>query len=270
VTATPERGRLGRRWLGYLGLTVAFAIACTLLGMWQYSRNEERERDVQRIERNYDAAPIPVDEALPALDELDPELEWQPVRLRGSYETDEQLLVRGRPRDGGTGFEVLVPFRLDDGRVLVVDRGWIPTGSTSDEPESVPAAPEGEVTVVARLRTGEPEIPGRSAPAGQLATIHLPSVAELVGGDVYTGAYGALASETPSVSPVPAPAARPQEDLGPHLSYMFQWFAFGVLAFVGLGWAIRQERRVAAGIAPPERTRRSSDADEEDAILDRR
>jgi cytochrome oxidase assembly protein ShyY1 len=122
------------------------------------------------------------------------------------------------------------------------------------------------VTVVVRLKPGEPEIPGRGAPEGQLATVRLQDVAELVGEPTYTGMYGLLASEDPAPAESPLRAVRPVEDEGPHLSYALQWIAFGILAFIGLVWAVRRERMIAAGGVIPKR--RERDAEVEDALLD--
>lgn len=265
-----------RRWGGYLALVVVFAVACGLLSWWQWSRRAEAVAEIERVEANYDAEPVAVDELLETADAWDVDDEWRPVEVTGRYLADQQLLVRNRPYSGASGFEVLVPFRLDDGTVLVVDRGWVPVGSSIEAPDDVPAPPDGEVTVVARLRHGEPELPGRTAPAGQLATIHLPSVAEVSGPTTYTGAYGLLASEDPAPGDTrPAPAVKPDADEGPHLSYALQWIAFGILAFVGLFWAVSRERRIAA-LPEDERAaartprRRSADSDYEDAVLDGR
>lgn len=255
-----------RRWGGYLALTIVFAIACGLLSWWQWARREEAVTEIERIERNYDAPPAALDDLLPEIDTLDLDAEWHPVELTGEYLVDEQLLVRNRPRNSTAGFEVLVPLRLADGTVFVVDRGWVPGGVTPDVPDAVPAAPEGLVTVVVRLREGEPEIVGRSAPDGQLATVRLPDVAGLVDAPTYTGMYGLLVSEDPAPADAPLPALRPVEDEGPHLSYALQWIAFGILAFIGLVWAVRRERTIAAGETPVRR--RERDAEAEDALLD--
>jgi hypothetical protein len=99
-----------------------------------------------------------------------------------------------------------------------------------------------------------------------------------VGQQTYTGAYGLLDSEDPAV-PRPAAAPRPMPDEGPHLSYAFQWLVFGIMGFVGLGWAIRQEYRTRNADDPEERERAAlrrkraaarppSDSDVEDDILD--
>lgn len=263
-----------RRWGGYLALVIVFAVACGLLSWWQWARRAEAVAEIDRVAGNYDAAPVPVADVLPKLDTWTEADEWMPVELTGHYLADDQLLVRNRPYNGASGFEVLVPFELDDGRVFVVDRGWVPVGSSVEAPDAVPAPPDGAVTVVARLKEGEPTLPGRTAPAGQLATIHLPSVAELVGEQTYTGAYGLLASEDPAPAERPAPAVKPEADEGPHLSYALQWIAFGILAFAALIWAFRRERRIAA-LPADERAaarapkRRSVDTDYEDAALDR-
>jgi cytochrome oxidase assembly protein ShyY1 len=264
-----------RRWGGYLALVVVFAVACGLLSWWQWARRAEAVAEIERVAVNYDATPIPVEDALPALDAWRDADEWLPVELTGHYLVDQQLLVRNRPYNGASGFEVLVPFELDDGRVFVVDRGWVPVGSSIEAPDAVPAPPDGEVTVVARLKPGEPTLPGRSAPEGQLATIHLPSVADLVGRETFVGAYGLLASEDPAPAERPQPALKPEADEGPHLSYALQWIAFGVLAFIALFWAFRRERRIAALPADEQAAarapkRRSADSDYEDAALDAR
>jgi len=266
-----------RRWGAYLALTIVFAVVCGLLSWWQWSRRAETVAEIDKVSANYDQSPVPVDELLPALDAWDEAVEWRPVALHGTYLVDDQVLARNRPRDGAPGFEVLTPLLLDDGTVFVVNRGWLPTGSAQDSPDDVPAPPDGDVDVVARLKAGEPTLLGRTAPEGQLATIHLESIAELVGEPTYTGAYGLLASEDPAVADMPAPAVKPEADEGPHLSYALQWIAFGILAFAGLFWAFRRERRFAA--LPEEEQAaarasdraargRSADSDEEDALLD--
>ncbi len=270
-----------RRWFGYLGVAIAFAIGCVLLSHWQFDRREEALTEINRVIDNYDATPIPIAEALPTLDGFDEDEKWQPVTLVGEYLVEEQVLVRGRPYNGRPGFEVLTPLRLDDGRTFIVDRGWVAPGNTQDAPDSVPEPPSGTVTVVARLKAGEPTIPGRSAPEGQVATINLPQVAELVSGDVYTGAYGLLVSESPAVADTPLPAIAPSPDEGPHLSYAVQWIVFALFGFFGLGYALRQEYRLFNADDPEERARavirrekaakrKPTDAEIEDALLENR
>ncbi len=283
------------RWTAYVGIAVVFAIACAFLSHWQFSRNAERAHQLALVAANYDAEPVALEALIPEGDTLDPDDEWHPVTLTGTYLTDLQLLARNRAHGGTSAFEVLVPFRLDDGRVIVIDRGWVPPGSSSQDPDDVPAPPSGEVTVVARLQDGEPlPTSGRGAPEGQVPTINLPLIAEQLGADgdrTETSAYGIMVSEDPAPATTPQRLESPSEDPGPFLSYAVQWILFAVMGFVFIWYVIRSERRVrreeaedataaaariAAGEPPsasPVRPRRGArrrdrDMQDEDALLD--
>ncbi|MEV8254045.1 SURF1 family protein [Rhodoglobus sp. NPDC076762] len=270
---------LSSRWFGYLTLVIVFAIGCVFLSHWQFDRREEAATEVARVSENWESAPRSLDSVMPELNEFNEDNKWMSVAVSGEYLLDEQLLVRGRPYGGQPGFEVLVPLQLESGKIIVVDRGWVPSGNSQDAPDSVPEAPAGPVEAVIRLKPSEPTVFGRSAPEGQIATIHLPAIAEILGDSTYTGAYGLLATETPAVDVRPRAYPKPLLDEGAHLSYAFQWVAFGVLAFIGLGWAVRQEYRLINEDDPAEQERAKkrrlksekrgpTDAEIEDALLD--
>jgi cytochrome oxidase assembly protein ShyY1 len=269
---------LSARWFRYLVLVLVFAAGCAGLAEWQLARRAEKVAEISRIQDNYDAAPVPLEDELVDAGGYRVESEWQPVTMTGQYQSENQLLVRNRPRDGDTGFEVLVPFEADSGRIFLVDRGWVPIGSDPSAPDEVPAPPPGIVTVVARLKAGEPSVPGGTTADGVLASIQLSEVARILDEPVDTSAYGLLAHEDPAPADRPLAAARPKLDEGPHLSYAFQWVAFALLGFCGLVFAIRQEYRYRNSDDPEEQRRaaaraarraaRRTDADEEDELLD--
>lgn len=271
------------RWAIYIALAVLFAVACAFLSNWQFSRNAWRSEQLALVAANYDVDPVSLDTLIPAGGTLDPADEWRPVRLQGSYLPEDQLLARNRAHGGTAAYEVLVPFRLDNGRVILVDRGWEAPGEHQADPDSVPAAPTGEVTVIARLRPGEGLPPsGRSAPKGQVPTINLALVADTVdpavGNDLEQGAYALMVSENPAPADRPTALEAPSDDPGPYLSYAVQWILFAVMGFVFIGYVIHSERRHRreeaeareTGIpAPPtSRRRRDRDAVDEDALID--
>jgi cytochrome oxidase assembly protein ShyY1 len=287
------------RWTVYVAIAIVFAIACAFLSNWQFSRNAWRSGQLALVAANYDAAPVPLADAIPADGAFDPSDEWLPVLLRGEYLADQQLLARNRPHGGTSAYEVLVPFRLDDGRVFLVDRGWVPPGKDQPDPDAVPAPPSGEATVVVRLRPGEdlPRSGRETAPVGQVPTINLPLVAAAVDPlndqPIVQSAYGQLASEDPTPSETPAALESPSDDPGPYLSYAVQWILFAVMGFVFIGYVIRSERRhrredaeaaseaaaaraegrepePAASARPSRGRRRDRDAEDEDALLDSR
>jgi cytochrome oxidase assembly protein ShyY1 len=268
-----------RRWAGYFALAVIFAIVCSLLGAWQLNRRAEAWLEIDRIDNNYSSAPVPIDTVLGNLTTFETSQKWTPVLVTGTYLSDETILVRNRPYNGRPGFEVLVPLLQSDGTVFIVNRGWVNPGNAQDEPDFIPAAPEGVVTIEARLKASEPALPGRSAPSGQVATIELPLIAERLSYPLYTGAYGVLVAEDPATEIRPLPAAQPTRDEGPHLSYALQWYVFAIFGFLGFAYAVRQEYRLVNIDDPDEQDRAKlrekkemlrppSDSEIEDAIID--
>jgi cytochrome oxidase assembly protein ShyY1 len=268
-----------RRWLGYLALAIVFALACVGLSKWQVDRTNEARLANLLVERNFHSTPVPLGEVIPTLTSWAASDEWKQVTVSGTYLVRDQLLVRNRPLDGNPGFEVLTPLRLDDGRIFAVDRGYVPTGNKQDTPDSVPAPPPGHVSVVVRLQASEPTLDGRTAGAGQIATIHLPTVAAKMNAPTYTHTYGLMVTETPAVPTRPIAQAAPVLDEGLHISYAIQWVLFGVMAFLGLGYAIRTEYRIRNADDPEEKERAEerrlrklakprSDSEIEDELLD--
>lgn len=273
------------RWTAYVGVAIVFAVACAFLSNWQFTRNAERTEQLTLVAQNYDADPVPLGEVIAPGGSLAAGDEWLPVALEGEYLAAEQILVRNRPHGGTAAFEVLVPFRLDGGRVLLIDRGWVPPGEDQPLPDVIPAPPEGPATVIARLRPAE-QLPasGRSAPEGQVPSINPELVATMIaadaGADLELSAYGVMVSEDPAPSSRPVALAAPSEDPGPHLSYAIQWILFAIMGFIFIGYVIRTERRHrredaddrALGLESPRRrmpVRRSDrDMQDEDSILD--
>jgi cytochrome oxidase assembly protein ShyY1 len=287
----PPRTR--RQWVTLAVAAVVLAALCLLAARWQWDRYHERQHQIDLVESNYSAEPVPLDRLLPGPGAaLAPGDVWRPAEVTGSYVPDATVLLRNRPVHGMPGFHVLVPFETDDGVVLVVDRGVVPFGEDSSGPSSVPDPPEGEVRVVVTLRADEPAST-RGAPAGQVQAIHTAQVLDAgpAGAAWAAGrtveAYGQLRSEDPPPAAEPmAPLALPPPDTDPgsHLSYTVQWCIFALGAVGGFLLLWRRETQpatvtagdlIAAGPGDAgaagvrERRRRPSDEEIEDALFDR-
>ena len=50
------------RWLLYLVLAVVFGIVATLLGLWQWTRHEEKVERREVVEANYFGDPVPLED----------------------------------------------------------------------------------------------------------------------------------------------------------------------------------------------------------------
>ncbi|AXK45119.1 SURF1 family protein [Brachybacterium saurashtrense] len=249
-----------------LGLVAVLVLAavCVALGMWQYGRYEAKRDAAAVIRTNYDASPVPLQDVLPQADApLTAADDWTPVEMTGAYCTDPActLYVRNRPLSGAVGFWQLVPFRTEDGEVLLVVRGWVPTQGSDSAPADPPAIPEGEITVTARLRPAEVVL-DREPPAGQTHSVNPEQSAALMGvesGELITQAYGELVAEQPEAErPTALPA--PDTSLGPHLSYAFQWWIFALFFPAAL---IHRTRRALQDLAAEEHD--GADAEEQTA-----
>jgi cytochrome oxidase assembly protein ShyY1 len=261
-----------RRWGPWLALVVLFAIITSLLSWWQFARREERVERINEVIANYDRPPVPLSDIGFEITAGKSAQEWRPVNVAGRYLSDLTTLVRNRPLNGQAGFLQLVPFELNDGRIMIIERGWLIAGSdlspTLDNP-----LPIGEPKqLVVRLRVSETDL-GRPPIPGQIASIDLDTLATRFesSGEVITEFYGRLVSETPGSEAFPIAVPKPSLNEGNHLSYALQWVMFGLMAFGAFIWAIRNDRRIQleeAGILAPKTKKRTQaliDAEIEDA-----
>jgi cytochrome oxidase assembly protein ShyY1 len=265
-----------RAWLGALLGVIVLSVVFVFLGRWQYHRHEARTERNDLVTANYNAAPITLSDLLPTVRQdptapLPKKLEWRPARATGEYLTDRTVLLRNRPQNDQNGYHILVPFRTTDGPILMIDRGWVPAGSTSAaEPDRIPAPPSGTVTVVSRLRPAEAPT-DRRAPAGQANRIAVRQLATALGpadARQVVGAYGLLLSEEPAPAEAPQRSEKPDPGLGINLAYAVQWVAFAIAAYVLLGVALVREVRRRSGQEPqplrmPWRPRERDEYDEE-------
>ncbi len=234
-------------WLGWFAVCALFAVACVFLGQWQMDRRDQALEEIDRVVSNYDEEPVPFGEVSELFADPDAEDEWTVAEATGEYLDEDMLLVRNRGHGGAVGYEQLVPFRITEGsaagETVVISRGWLPTHSEDGgRPAVLPDPPQGQADVVLRLKPGEPAI-GRDAPEGQLASIDLDEYQGELDYEILTGAYGLMAEESPAPQAAPQQLARPDLDEGPHLSYSMQWIAFGMLGFIGWGYAARIQAR---------------------------
>jgi cytochrome oxidase assembly protein ShyY1 len=273
------RFAINERWFTYLGMAVIFAVACGLLSNWQFGRNAQVVAANTLLNQNYNARAVTPETLLPTRSSYSPKIEWRTVKMTGRYLTAKQLLVRDRSLGSNPGYEVLTPFRLTNGSIFVIDRGWVPIGTKTVYPSYIPPAPTGVEQVTARLQESESVLPGRVSPSGEISEINLPTVAKMTKlTGAYTGAYGLLATESPKPAERPVAASKPVLDSGPYLSYACQWILFALIGFGALARALRNEYRIRNADDPTvrahaaERARKASlrtptDADIEDAQI---
>jgi cytochrome oxidase assembly protein ShyY1 len=236
---------LSPRWLRLIAAALAVAAACVALGFWQLDRFDQRRARNDLLHANVAAAPVAPDALLGVGRPLPPGQQWRRVEAHGRYDEAHQILVRNRPLEGATGYYVLTPLVTDDGPALLVNRGWVPIGATALARPDVPAAPAGQVTVIARARPSEPADEHDAPPQGQVRRIDIPAIAAAMPYDVY-GGYAELVEQRPAPATSPTALPEPDPGLGPHLAYAFQWWVFAAIALGGVVVLARREARESA------------------------
>jgi cytochrome oxidase assembly protein ShyY1 len=232
-----------RRWLVRVLAGIVLVVAFVRLGIWQLDRNEERAARNAVIETNSRHDPVPVDELLEPGVPVDPDVVWTQVRATGTYDADEQLIIRLRPLDGRPGVHVLTPLITERGNALLVDRGFVPQDGSASGTPNVPEPPPGEVEVIGRVRASEEGRGTGGDPAsGAVRYIDVDEIAATLDYPVF-GAWVEVINELPPPVMAPVRVPEPTLDAGPHLSYAVQWFLFACIGIGGLVVLARAESR---------------------------
>ena len=248
----PTRGRfaflLSPGWIAAILGAVAFAMTCfLLLAPWQFARHTERAAQNAAITAALAAQPVPVEDLMNAAGQPPQGALWRVVTATGTFDGERQVQVRLRQDSNGNPVsEVITPFRLDSGQLLLVDRGYV---RFADVRNGVPIAdpPAGRVTITGRVQAEQVDPLNRQplavedrieAYAINVGAVTSPATGGPVPDAEFLQGYVQLTGESPGVL---TPIELPQTDAGPFLSYALQWEAFGVIALIGMGIFVYRE-----------------------------
>ena len=231
-------------WVALAVVVIAFTYLCfSVLAPWQLGKNTKTSRENDQIQQSLTTEPVSLKTLLPQQDSSAPNAQWRRVTATGHYLPDKQLVVRLRVADGDPAMEVLLPFVVDGGPTVLVDRGYVRPEQGSRVPP-IPKPPRGTVTITARLRDSEPTAPGKDPfvrdAVQQVYSINTEQVTALTKVPL-AGSYLQLVDNQPGGLGV---IGVPHLDAGPFLSYGIQWISFGILAPIGLGYFVYSEMRV--------------------------
>jgi surfeit locus 1 family protein len=204
-------------------LTAAAIALFSALGAWQLGRADDK----RALAGDFAAGG-------PAIEwsQLPPDApRYQRVTVRGRYDPAHQFLLDNQSHESVAGVHVLTPLLLDNGRAVLVNRGWLPFGATRQDLPPVDIG--GELrTIVGRIdELPRPGIWLRPPPAaGWPRLVQYPRMEEL------SAALGrTLEPRQVLLDPgVPDGYVRdwtvPGTTADRHLGYAVQWFAFAALA----------------------------------------
>ena len=216
------------------------------LGLWQLNRLDERQTRNAAIIARSDEPVRPLVSLIADHEGDEERLAHRRTIVVGTYRTDEEFLSVGRVYGDVVGTLVVTPLDREDGSVLMVVRGVAPSG-IAGPPAVGYEVPRGTVTLEgligegeAPLRIGEADPP--SGTIESISRIDLAFIDKWIDGAVLPFT---LLLDTQSPASAAEPTRIPPEELsdGSHLGYAIQWFAFAVIAVVGVVALLRRAAR---------------------------
>lgn len=99
------------------------------LGFWQLSRAQFKQDLEMQI--NLHASDSPID--IKKVAEDPKHFEFYPVKFSGRFDNEHQLLLDNRFYHHQLGYEVLTLVKLSNGQQVLVNRGWLPKPTTSNQ-----------------------------------------------------------------------------------------------------------------------------------------
>ena len=97
------------------------------LGFWQLDRAAQKEALEKMYRQRASDAPVRLDRTVTDAGAL----RYRQVQLRGRFDAGHTVLRDNAVHAGRAGYEVLTPLQTEpDGLWVLVNRGWIPQGST--------------------------------------------------------------------------------------------------------------------------------------------
>lgn len=247
-------------WLMLTVVVFVFAAACyTILAPWQFSRNAEQQAQNAALRASFTSKPVPVEQLVPAGTAPSSRAVWRLVTMTGSYQPAGEAMARLRTVQGEPAFEIVTPFRLTDGRTVLVDRGYQPPEAGKSVP-AYPAAPAGQVTITARAQADEPADKRPTfldSGRRQVYSINSGTVAAAAGLTIDPGYYQLDVNQPGVVRALPLP----QLDGGPYFSYALQWLIFGSMALFGWVYFTWREARPGGALDNSDKPKRKSVAE---------
>ncbi|MCE2509810.1 MAG: SURF1 family protein [Alphaproteobacteria bacterium] len=203
-------------------LTVPAVLVLIALGTWQMDRLAWKRALIAEAEANLAEPPV----TLPARIETPETWELRRVQVRGRFLHEKEMYLTSRTRNGHVGFGIVTPFLREDGRALLVHRGWVPM-DRKDPATRADGLSSGAVAIEGVLRTDKPK--GWLTPANEPENnlwfhVDLPAMAAFAG---VTPVVPLLLEAAPDSDPGVYPVADPPriELADNHLSYATIWYS---------------------------------------------
>jgi len=206
-------------------------LICLALGAWQIERLFWKQDLIARRDAAVAAAPAPVPKTLAEARGM----EYRHVSDEGSYLYDKEIFLGATSDAGGQGYQVLTPLLEPGGRVVFVNRGYIPAELKDSARRSAAQIP-GTVHVQGLLRlppTARPNwfLPDNRPDLNYWFWVDLPAMAAADNLDRVAPFY-IDADATPNPGGWPKGGVTRLTLPNNHLQYAITWFSLAIALIV--------------------------------------
>ena len=104
--------------------SIFFVFVFVFLGIWQIERAANKEGLLQDFNSEQESPPTRLTSQSP---------NWSRVFVDGVFDSSRQILIDNQIHNGKVGYKIFTPFRFDDNKIVLVDRGWIGQGQSRSE-----------------------------------------------------------------------------------------------------------------------------------------
>lgn len=199
------------------------------LGSWQIDRLFWKQGLIEQRQEQATKAPIPV----PTDTEADPDMAFHSAYAEGRYLNDQEMYLMARTRRGNVGFQLITPLEQEDGRIILVNRGWVPKENRdpATRPESLIEGPV-RVTGVLRVAREKHWAQPENEPAkNQWFYVDIDHMAENAGAPLASRYYLEL-DDTPVPGGLPIGGQAKIDLPNNHLEYAITWYSLALSLIV--------------------------------------
>jgi cytochrome oxidase assembly protein ShyY1 len=209
-------------------IALLLVLLCLWAAQWQYHRGVDRHARNSLIVEQSRLPEVRLSELTGNIDSL----EWRKITIQGSFDDENQILLRNRYNEGVYGFEQLTLFEFD-ARKIWVDRGWIKAGSNATIPPQLQKTNENIVNITGRLRLDSSLPQGKFFAVSNNAQRDLVSQLDARKGIQTEDFYVDLISVSDTSMNPDVAVELPELSDGPHMAYALQWVFFAALIIYG-------------------------------------
>lgn len=222
------------KWIALTLAVIVLIPTFKALSDWQWSRFNNRQNLNNSVIESQQKPTVPFTELAPNGELANSNDQWRSVSASGKFILQEQYLVRKKSLDSDPGLWVVTPFKLDNGQVITVVRGWTAAAASAQLSPTLSEIPNSNFDLTGRLR--QITLPIKAEPTD------LPDGQRVAVDPKYGTAYLELISASPALNtPEIITLPGPKLTEGTHRSYAIQWIIFIVMLVGGYAVLVRNE-----------------------------